>query len=81
MTRSKIRHQLFLAADAALRKLGPPGWKSLQRWNYACFALAACHTFGYLLGIESLKLPFILVATLCVVGTMILQLGGYRRHT
>ena len=29
---------LATSNDAALRKLGTPGWKKLQRWNYAVFA-------------------------------------------
>ena len=36
---------LATSNDAALRKLGRPGWKSLQRWNYACFALGR-HTLS-----------------------------------
>ena len=36
--------------DASLRKLSTPGWKSLQRWNYGCFVLAAAHTFRYQAG-------------------------------
>ena len=48
---------LVTSNDASLRTLGLPGWKSLQRWNYACFALTVCHTFGYLIGIESLGPP------------------------
>jgi sulfoxide reductase heme-binding subunit YedZ len=71
---------LATSNDSSLRKFTGSGWKSLQRWNYACFALAACHTFGYLLGIESLKLPFIIVATLCVMGVVILQCAGFRRR-
>lgn len=30
---------LATSNDAMLRKLGTPGWKRLQRWNYLCFAL------------------------------------------
>jgi methionine sulfoxide reductase heme-binding subunit len=71
---------LATSNDSSLRKLTGPGWKGLQRWNYACFALAACHTFGYLLGIESLKLSFIIVAILCIAGVTILQIAGFCHH-
>jgi sulfoxide reductase heme-binding subunit YedZ len=71
---------LAMSNDASLRKLGAVQWKGWQRWNYACFALVATHTFGYLLGIESLKWPFIIVAAVCVAGTACLQIAGYRRR-
>ena len=71
---------LVTSNDAALRKLGLPGWKSLQRWNYACFGLTACHTFGYLIGIESLQTAALVTAGLCVATTACLQSAGYRRR-
>jgi sulfoxide reductase heme-binding subunit YedZ len=71
---------LATSNDAALRKLGTARWKSWQRWNYACFGLSAAHTFGYLLGIESLKWPAIIIAALCVAATAGLQFAGWRRH-
>ncbi|MEI7791423.1 MAG: hypothetical protein WCJ15_09640 [Alphaproteobacteria bacterium] len=69
---------LVTSNDASLRKLGLPGWKSLQRWNYACFALTVFHTFGYLIGIESLEAAAIITASLCVVITAWLQWEGWR---
>ncbi|HYS46170.1 MAG TPA: hypothetical protein VEM35_07010 [Rhizomicrobium sp.] len=72
---------LVTSNDATLRKLGLPGWKSLQRWNYACFGLTAFHTFGYLMGIESLKWASIATACLCVVLSALLQYLGWRRRT
>jgi sulfoxide reductase heme-binding subunit YedZ len=71
---------LATSNDATLHRLGGARWKSLQRWNYVCFTLAALHTFGYLLGIESPKPAFILVAILCVILAAALQLAGYRRR-
>lgn len=71
---------LATSSDAMMRKLGNPGWKKLQRWNYYCGALAALHTFGYLLGIESLKAASIAVAALCVAAALVLQLMGWRRR-
>jgi len=44
---------LATSNDASLRKLGTPGWKQLQRWNYVCFALTAVHTFTYQAGIKA----------------------------
>jgi sulfoxide reductase heme-binding subunit YedZ len=71
---------LATSNDASLRKYGGAGWKSLQRWNYACFGLTALHTFGYLIGIQSLKWGSIITATLCVVVTLWLQYLGWRRR-
>lgn len=70
---------LILSNDASLRRLGPVRWKGWQRWNYACFGLAAAHTFLYLLGIESAKIVFIAVAIVCATATVLLQLAGWRR--
>lgn len=71
---------LATSNDASLRKLSLPGWKSLQRWNYACFGLSALHTFGYLIGIEGLKWPSVITAMLCVASVAALQYLGWRRH-
>ena len=70
---------LATSNDLSLRRLGPARWKGWQRWNYACFALAALHTFGYLIGIEALKPSFIAVAVLCVMVTALLQSMAWRR--
>jgi sulfoxide reductase heme-binding subunit YedZ len=66
--------------DAALRKLSTPGWKHLQRWNYACFGLTAIHTLTYQTGIESQAYGFVTIAVLCVLITATLQLTGLRRR-
>ncbi len=71
---------LATSNDHYFRRLGGTKWKSLQRWNYACFALAALHGFGYLLGIESLRPAFITVAALCVLATLLLQSLAWRRR-
>lgn len=71
---------LATSNDAALRKLGTPGWKQLQRWNYACFGLTAIHTLIYQTGIESQTNGFVAIAVLCVLITAILQLAGLRRR-
>jgi sulfoxide reductase heme-binding subunit YedZ len=70
---------LVTSNDASLRKLGQPGWKSLQRWNYVCFGLTVLHTFGYLIGIESLKWASIATASLCALLAALLQYRGWRR--
>lgn len=72
---------LATSNDASLRKYGGAGWKSLQRWNYACFGLTALHTFGYLIGIQSLKWSWIATAGFCVLLTAALQYLGWRRRT
>ena len=66
--------------DAALRKLSTPGWKQLQRWNYACFGLTAIHTLTYQTGIESQPFGFIAIAMLCMLITVIVQFRGFRRR-
>jgi sulfoxide reductase heme-binding subunit YedZ len=69
---------LITSNDASLRKYGNAGWKSLQRWNYVCFGLTALHTYGYLIGIQSLKWGSLVTATLCVAVTAWLQYLGWR---
>ncbi len=70
---------LATSNDASLRKLGTPGWKKLQRWNYGCFALTALHTFGYQAG--GGRGAFLWASIAAVVLTVSLQLiGWYRRR-
>jgi sulfoxide reductase heme-binding subunit YedZ len=69
---------LATSNDASLRKLGNPQWKSLQRWNYACFGLTVLHTFGYLMGIQSLKWGSVVTAALCAAVAVWLQVLGWR---
>lgn len=71
---------LATSNDASLRKLGTPGWKQLQRWNYACFGLTALHCFLYQLGIENQAAGFIAAAITCVAIAAALQLMGWRRR-
>ena len=71
---------LATSNDASLRKLGNPGWKSLQRWNYVCCGLTALHTFGYLIGIQSLKWSSIITALLCVAIAAVLQYLGWKQR-
>jgi len=71
---------LATSNDASLRRISQPGWKSLQRWNYACFVLSVAHPFGYLIGIESLKWASIATAGFCALLAALLQIQGWRRH-
>jgi methionine sulfoxide reductase heme-binding subunit len=71
---------LATSNDASLRKLGTPGWKSLQRWNYACFGLTAAHTFAYQTGVGSGRGWFLVTAIASVIVTGGLQLLGWRRR-
>jgi sulfoxide reductase heme-binding subunit YedZ len=71
---------LATSNDVALRKLSTPGWKQLQRWNYACFGLTAIHTLTYQAGIESQTFGFVAIAILCVLITVFLQFVGLRRR-
>ncbi len=70
---------LATSNDYALRKLGTPGWKSLQRWNYGAFALAAMHAVGYQVT-EKQNLPFVLTVTACIGVTLALQGAGVWRR-
>ncbi len=69
---------LATSNDASLRALGTPGWKSLQRWNYGCFVLAAAHTFGYQAG--GGRGVFLYATIAAVALTAVLQLVGWRRR-
>lgn len=71
---------LATSNDASLRKLGTPGWKRLQRWNYAAFGLTTVHTFVYQEAIESQALPFLTTAIVAVGITIMLQFAGYHRR-
>jgi len=71
---------LATSNDAALRKLGTPGWKSLQRWVYVCFALTAVHTLIYLVGIKSMSVPWLVVAATAISITIAFQWIGYVRR-
>lgn len=68
---------LATSNDAALRKLGTPGWKKLQRWNYACFGLTAVHTVAYQAGIKSLNIPWLVIAAATILLTIVFQTIGY----
>ncbi|MBI4539878.1 MAG: ferric reductase-like transmembrane domain-containing protein [Gemmatimonadetes bacterium] len=66
---------LALSSDAALRKLKARPWKSLQRLNYALFALVILHAFFYgaLLRVTS---PFTLLLGLSVIAVFVGQAVG-----
>lgn len=67
---------LATSNDYALRRLGTPNWKQLQRWNYLAFALAAAHALGYQ-HTEKLRLPFVLMVWLSIAITAAIQSAGY----
>jgi sulfoxide reductase heme-binding subunit YedZ len=71
---------LATSNDASLRKLGTPGWKQLQRWNYAAFALMAVHTFTYQWAIKQPNLPWVMLAFAAIATTTVLQYMGYERR-
>jgi sulfoxide reductase heme-binding subunit YedZ len=71
---------LATSNDWALRKLGTPQWKQLQRWNYACFGLTAIHTFAYQEGVESQTWLFLGLGIAAVATTAMVQLAGYYRR-
>ena len=70
---------LAISNDISLRRLGTPRWKSLQRWNYAAFALMAVHAVAYQV-LSKRVLPVVVVfagVILCVLAT---QLAGLQRR-
>jgi sulfoxide reductase heme-binding subunit YedZ len=71
---------LATSNDISLRKLRTPGWKKLQRWNYACFGFTALHTIAYLVGIKSLSIPWLAVAATAILLTILFQTVGYLRR-
>jgi sulfoxide reductase heme-binding subunit YedZ len=71
---------LATSNDASLRKLGTPGWKQLQRWNYAAFGLTALHTWTYQLSIKAAMWGWIGTAAAALGATFILQMMGYLRR-
>ncbi len=72
---------LATSNDASLRRLGTPGWKQLQRWNYAAFAMMAVHTFTYQWGIKQPNLPWVMLAFAAIATTGVLQYLGYERRS
>lgn len=71
---------LATSNDVWLRKLGTPGWKQLQRWNYAIFGLTAVHTFTYQVGIEKPQPAFVATAAVAIVASLTFQWIGFRRR-
>lgn len=71
---------LATSNDASLRKLGTPGWKQLQRWNYAAFGLVILHTFFYQLGVKSPELGWIFTTFAAIAATLVLQWTGWQRR-
>jgi sulfoxide reductase heme-binding subunit YedZ len=71
---------LSTSNDVSLRKFGTPGWKSLQRWNYGCFALTAAHTFAYQTGVGGGRGLFLVTSTAAVLITVLLQFAGWQRR-
>ena len=71
---------LATSNDASLRKLGTPGWKQLQRWNYAAFALVAVHTWTYQFGVKATEWGWIGTASAAIAVALMLQLMGWQRR-
>ena len=70
---------LALSNDVALRRLGTGRWKSLQRWNYAGFALMTLHAIAYQV-MEKRVVPVIVVFAGVIVVVLATQLAGRARH-
>ncbi len=66
---------LATSNDYSLRKLRTRGWKKLQRWNYAVFALTGVHGFAYQ-GVEKQHMIWVATAAACVVIALVFQVAG-----
>jgi sulfoxide reductase heme-binding subunit YedZ len=71
---------LSTSNDASLRALGTPGWKKLQRWNYAVFGFLIVHTLAYQLGIERPIGALVSLAVMATIITLLLQGVGYLKR-
>lgn len=71
---------LATSNDASLRALGTPGWKKLQRWNYAIFGLLIVHTLAYQVGIERPIGALVSLAVMATIITLMLQGIGYLKR-
>jgi len=70
---------LATSNDFSLRRFGTRGWKKLQRWNYAVFALVAVHSFAFQ-GVETQKVQWVITVAVCVGVAIALQAAGFVRH-
>jgi len=70
---------LALSSDAALRRLGAPRWKSLQRWNYAAFLMMSFHAVIYQL-LEKRSPPVMALFAIAVMIVVAVQVAGWRRR-
>ncbi len=68
---------LALSNDLALRRLGTTRWKSLQRWNYAGFALMAAHGVVYQV-MGKRVWPVALAFAAVLVTVLAVQIAGWR---
>ncbi len=70
---------LATSNDLSLRTLKAARWKSVQRWSYVAFVLAAVHTFGYQLGIEKPNWRFVSLVLLSIILAIAFQMFGIAR--
>lgn len=65
------------SSDYALRRMGTPKWKQLQRCNYVLFVFAFLHTIAYQT-MEKQHVPFVATVGVCGAITLVLQGLGYQ---
>jgi sulfoxide reductase heme-binding subunit YedZ len=70
---------LALSNDLSLRRLGGRRWKSIQRWNYALFALVVIHGVVYQV-LEQRTLPYPVLFGVMVAGVVVIQFAGFRQQ-
>ena len=70
---------LATSNDYSLRKLGTPGWKRLQQWNYLIFVLTGVHVLGYQ-KIETQKQGWVLSVIFGLAIALVMQAVGFFRR-
>jgi methionine sulfoxide reductase heme-binding subunit len=68
---------LAISSNAAMRKLGPHRWKSIQRWTYAAALLVSVHGFIY----QALEKQIPALVAVVIVATLVVaSLQGLGFH-
>jgi sulfoxide reductase heme-binding subunit YedZ len=71
---------LCISNNLSIRRLGPSGWKRIQKWNYIGVILVVVHSLLYQL-IEQRMFAFVAYVLGVAVIAAIVQLLGFRRRS
>jgi methionine sulfoxide reductase heme-binding subunit len=70
---------LAISSNAAIRKLGPQRWKTIQRWTYVAALLVVAHGFVYQV-LEKQKFAFVILVIAVTTAVATLQVSGFWRR-